>query len=60
LKEGKGKEIYTYRVLVELPEGSKPLGRHRGENNIKLKLQQDGRTYAGLIWLRIGTGGELL
>jgi len=33
---------YKYRVLVEKPEGSKSLGRHRGKNNIKLELQATG------------------
>jgi hypothetical protein len=36
--EGRG----LYRVLVEKPEGKKPLGRprHRWEDNIKMDLQE--------------------
>jgi hypothetical protein len=35
--EGRG----AYRVLVEKPEGKRPLGRprHRGEDNIRMDLQ---------------------
>jgi hypothetical protein len=53
----------AYRVLVEKPEGRKPLGRprHRWEDNIKMDLQKVGwRAWTGLIWLKIGTGGGLL
>jgi hypothetical protein len=37
---GKGRGVY--RVLVEKPEGKKPLGRprHRWEDNIKMDLQE--------------------
>ena len=53
----------VYRVLVGRPEGKRPLGRHRRrwEDNIKIDLQEVGwGAWNGLIWLRIGTGGELL
>jgi hypothetical protein len=55
----------AYRVLVEKPEGKRPLERprHRWEDNIKIDLQQirlGGGTWTGLIWLSIGTGGGLL
>jgi len=34
---------------------------HRWEDNIKMDLQEvDGEAWAGLIWLRIGTGGRAL
>jgi len=52
--EGRG----VYRVLVRKPEGKRPLGRprHRGEDNIKMDLQEVG-VWIGSSWLRIGTGG---
>jgi len=48
----------AYRVLV----GKRPLGKRRcrWEDNIKIDLQQVEWCLAGLIWLRIGTGGGLL
>jgi len=38
--EGKG----VYRVLVEKPEGTRPLGRprHKWEDNVKMDLQEVG------------------
>jgi hypothetical protein len=55
----------AYRALVGKPEGSRPLGRprHRWEDNNKMDLQEvgwGGGAWTGSIWLRIGTGGELL
>ena len=44
-------------------EGEGPLGRsrRRTEDNIKLDLQEVGwGAWTGLIWLRTGTGSELL
>jgi hypothetical protein len=37
-----GKERGMYRVLVEKPEGKRPLGRcrHRREDNIRMDLQE--------------------
>jgi hypothetical protein len=37
-----GERIRAYRVLVEKPEGGRPLGRprHRWEDDIKMDLQQ--------------------
>jgi hypothetical protein len=53
----------AYGVLVEKPEGKRPLGRPRRkwkDNNIKLHLQEaEWGTQTGLIWLRIGSGGGL-
>jgi hypothetical protein len=48
----------AYRVLVEKPEGKRPLRKpqRRWENNIKMDFQE-GRAWTRLIWLRIGTGG---
>jgi hypothetical protein len=51
-----GERRGAYRVLVEKPEGRRPLGipRSRCEDNIKMDPRE-----AGSIWLRIGTGGGL-
>jgi hypothetical protein len=49
--------------LVGKPEGKKSLGRprRRKKDNIKMNLREVGcRAWAGLIWLRIGTGGGVL
>jgi hypothetical protein len=45
---GMGEKRNAYRLLVGKPEGKSPLGRW------------DGVMWTGLVWLRIGTGGELL
>jgi hypothetical protein len=39
-----GKDRGMHRVLVEMPEGKRPLGRprHRWEDNIKIDLQEVG------------------
>jgi hypothetical protein len=53
----------AYRLLVRKPEGKRPLGRPRRRwvNNIGWFLERwDGVMRTGLVWLRIGTGGELL
>jgi hypothetical protein len=47
----------VYRVLVEIPEGKRPLGRPRRRwgDNIKMDLQEvRWGTWTGLIWLRTG------
>jgi len=52
----------AYRILVRRPERRR-LGRlwRTWEDNIKMDLQGVvWRTWTGLIWLRIGTGGGLL
>jgi len=51
-----------YRVLVGKPEGKRSLGRPRRRlEDIKMVLEEVGwGSWAGLIWLRIGTGGGLL
>jgi len=51
------------RVLVQKPEGNRPLGRpmHRWEVVINMDPKEMGReAWTGLILLRIGTGGGLL
>jgi hypothetical protein len=51
------KKRNVYRLLVGKPEGKRPPGRsrHRWIDNIKMDI-----LVIGLIWFRIGTGGELL
>ena len=49
-----------YRVLVEKPEGKRPLGRptRRWEDNIRVDLQEvDVGAWNGSSWIRLGTGG---
>jgi hypothetical protein len=53
------------RLLVEKPEGKRPLGRprYRWEDNVKMYLREmkwGGMDCTGLILLRIGTSGGLL
>jgi hypothetical protein len=53
----------AFQLLVRKPEGKRPLGRPRRRwvDNIKMILERwDGVMWTGLVWLRIGTGGELL
>jgi hypothetical protein len=55
-----GEKRGSYRVLVEKPEGKRPLGRPRcrWKFNTEMNLQEVGYgARSGLIWLRIGTGG---
>jgi hypothetical protein len=58
-----GEKRNAYRLLVGKPEGKRPLGRQRRRwvYNIRMDLGEVGRVkWTGLVWLRIGTGGELL
>jgi hypothetical protein len=58
-----GEKRNVYRLLVGKPEGKRPLGRPRRMwiGNIKMNLLAIGlNVVTGLVWLRIGTGGELL
>jgi hypothetical protein len=51
------------RALVGKPEGSNHLTDPGVDGRIILKWtceRLDGRAWTGSIWLRIGTGGELL
>jgi hypothetical protein len=53
-----GGEGKCNRVLVEKPEGKRPLGisSRRWEDNTKTDLQEVGwGEWTGLLWLRIGT-----
>ena len=55
-----GERRGIYGILVEKPEGKRPLRRHshRLEYNIKMDLQEVRcGVWTGLSWLRIGTGG---
>jgi hypothetical protein len=53
-----GEKRNVYRLLVRKPKGKRPLGRPRRRwvDNIRLNLGE----MTGLVWLGIGTGGELL
>jgi hypothetical protein len=58
-----GERRGAYRALVGKPEGRRPLGRprRRWEDNNKMDLREVGWVaWTGSIWLRIGTGSELL
>ena len=58
-----GERSGVYRVLVEKPEGKRPLGRprHRWKDIIKMNLQEVGwKAWTGLVWLRRGAGGRHL
>jgi hypothetical protein len=58
-----GEKRNVYRLLLGKPEGKRSLGRprHRWVDNIRIYLESwDGVMWTRLIWLRIGTGGELL
>jgi hypothetical protein len=58
-----GERRGAYRVLVGSPEGKRPLGRTRlrWDDNMKMYLKEVRcKAWTGLIWLRIGKGGELL
>jgi hypothetical protein len=49
----------AYMALVGKPEGRRP--SRRWEDNIKMDLREVGwGAWTGSMWLRIGTGGELL
>jgi hypothetical protein len=56
-----GEKRNVYRLLVGKPEGKRPLGRTRRRwiDNIMMGLLESV-LWTGLVWLRIGTGGELL
>jgi hypothetical protein len=47
LREGRG----MYRFVVGKAEGKRPLGRHRGEDNIKMHFQEVG--CGGVDWIEL-------
>jgi hypothetical protein len=47
----------AYGLLVGKPEGRRP--RRKWMDNIRMDTL-DGVMWTGLVWLRIGAGGELL
>jgi hypothetical protein len=51
----------AYRLLVGKPKGTRPLGRPRRRwvDNVRMEMR-DGMMWTGLVWLRTGTGRELL
>jgi hypothetical protein len=53
-----GEERNAYRLLVRKSEGKRPLGRLR--RRWVANIRMDGVMWTGLVWFRIGTGGELL
>jgi hypothetical protein len=58
-----GEKRNAYRLLVGKPEGKRPLGRPRRRRGIILGWileKWNGVMWTGLVWLRTGTGGELL
>jgi hypothetical protein len=58
-----GEKRNAYRLLVGKPERRRPLGRPRRRwvDNITMDLVEAGWVvWTGLVWLRVGTGGELL
>jgi hypothetical protein len=58
-----GEKRSPLRLLVGKPEGRRPLGRpsRRWVDNIRMDLVEVGWVmWTGLVWFRIGTGGEVL
>jgi hypothetical protein len=51
-----------YRLLVGKPERNRSLGRPRRRwvDRITVDFLESGCSDVDLVWLRIGTGGELL
>jgi hypothetical protein len=57
-----GEKRNACRLLVGKPEGSRPIRRPRRRwlDNIRIEPSCRGGMGTGLVWLRIGTSGELL
>jgi hypothetical protein len=61
--ERKWKKGIAYELLMRKPEGWRPIGklRHRWWIILRCIFQRyDGVVWTGLVWLRMGTSGELL
>jgi hypothetical protein len=57
-----GEKRNAYRLLLGKPEGKRSLGRprHRWVDNIRMDFGEVGwGDVDWMVWLRIGTGGEL-
>jgi hypothetical protein len=59
-----GAKRNAYRIFMGKPEGKRPLGgpRRRWMDNIKMYLREIGwdcMGWIGLMWLRIGSSGEV-
>jgi hypothetical protein len=55
-----GKKRNAYMLLVGKPEGKRPIGRRRRRWLDNIRIDLVGVMWTELVWLRIGTGGELL
>jgi hypothetical protein len=55
-----GEKRNAYRLLLGKPEGRRPLGGWIILGRILERWDGDGVMWTGLVWLRTGTGGELL
>jgi hypothetical protein len=55
-----GKKRNAYRLLVGQPERKRPLWRPRRRWVDNIRIVEMRVMWIGFIWLRIGTGGELL
>jgi hypothetical protein len=53
-----GEKRNAYGLLVGRPKGRRPI--RRWVDNIRMDLGEVRVMWTGLVWLRIGTGGELL
>jgi hypothetical protein len=42
------------KILVRKPEGKRPLGRHREEDNIRMDCRETG--WEGLDWIHLAQG----
>jgi hypothetical protein len=60
IKSRRTEKKNAYSLLVGKPEGKRPRGRpgRRWVDDIKMGLLEIG--WGGVVWLRIGTSGDLL
>jgi hypothetical protein len=50
----------AYIILVGKPERKRPLGRPRPRLEDNIRIDQDGKLWIRLIWLRTETSGGFL